>query len=86
MRVNITANTGWAAAQLSELEVYGAATSSSNLALGKATSESGHSDVYGAGNVGRRQPGHLLGEHQQLVPASGSRSTSAPRVASTGSC
>jgi hypothetical protein len=51
VRVNVTANTGWAAAQLSALEVYGAATSSSNLALGKATSESGHSDVYGSGNV-----------------------------------
>src|SRR5258708_30504147 len=32
VRINITANTGWAAAQLSELEVYGATTSSSNLA------------------------------------------------------
>ncbi|GIF69633.1 glycosyl hydrolase [Asanoa ishikariensis] len=51
VRVNITANTGWGAAQLSELEVYGAATSSSNLALNKATSESGHSDVYGSGNA-----------------------------------
>ncbi|HEV7708091.1 MAG TPA: discoidin domain-containing protein, partial [Asanoa sp.] len=51
VRVNVTANTGWAAAQLSALEVYGAAASSSNLALGKTTSESGHSDVYGSGNV-----------------------------------
>ncbi len=51
VRANITANTGWAAAQLSELEVYGATTSTSNLAAGKATSESGHSDVYPSGNV-----------------------------------
>jgi hypothetical protein len=51
VRVNITANTGWSAAQLAELEVYGAATSTSNLAAGKSTSESGHSDVYSSGNV-----------------------------------
>ncbi|GAA1885563.1 discoidin domain-containing protein [Asanoa iriomotensis] len=51
VRVNVTANTGWGAAQISELEVYGATTSSSNLALGKATAESGHADVYGSGNV-----------------------------------
>jgi len=51
VRVSITANTGWAAAQLSELEVYGAATSSTNLARGKPTAESGHADVYGSGNA-----------------------------------
>ena len=51
VRINITANTGWAAAQLSELEVYGATASSANLASGKTMAESGHSDVYGAGNA-----------------------------------
>ncbi|MGK5737489.1 galactose-binding domain-containing protein [Micromonospora sp. URMC 103] len=51
VRVAITANTGWSAAQLAELEVYGAATSSTNLALGKTMAESSHSDVYGAGNA-----------------------------------
>ena len=51
VRVNITANTGWAAAQLSELEVYGTSTSSPNLALGKAMSESGHSQNYVAANA-----------------------------------
>ncbi|MFG1674716.1 discoidin domain-containing protein [Micromonospora sp. NPDC049282] len=51
LRVTITANTGWTAAQLAELEVYGAAGSSTNLALGKTMTESGHSDVYGAGNA-----------------------------------
>jgi hypothetical protein len=51
VRVNITANTGWTAAQLSELEVYGVTTSSSNLAAGRPTTESGHSDVYPSGNV-----------------------------------
>jgi hypothetical protein len=51
VRINVTANTGWAAAQLSELEVYGATPSSNNLAQGKPTAESGHSDVYGSGNA-----------------------------------
>ncbi|MDI1462228.1 discoidin domain-containing protein [Catellatospora sp. KI3] len=51
VRVNISANTGWTAAQLSELEVYGAAGGSGNLAQGRPTTESGHADVYGAGNT-----------------------------------
>jgi hypothetical protein len=42
VRVNITANTGWAAAQLSELEVHGVSTvpTSPNLAAGKTFSAS----------------------------------------------
>ncbi|GIJ68872.1 galactose-binding domain-containing protein [Virgisporangium ochraceum] len=52
VRVQITANTGWAAAQLAELEVYGAATSSGNLAQGRAFSASGSVAPYGAGNAG----------------------------------
>jgi hypothetical protein len=51
LRINITANTAWPAAQLAELEIYGATTSTSNLALGKTMSESGHSDVYVASNA-----------------------------------
>jgi hypothetical protein len=51
VRVTITANTGWQAAQLAELEVYGAGAASGNLAQGRPTQESGHSDVYGSGNV-----------------------------------
>ncbi|GIJ52690.1 hypothetical protein Vau01_002060 [Virgisporangium aurantiacum] len=46
VRVNISGNTGWAAAQLSELEVYGAGTPTGNLAQGRPTQESGHADVY----------------------------------------
>jgi hypothetical protein len=56
VRVNITANTGWPAAQLAELEVYGSAPSSTNLALGKAMSESGHADVYAAANANDGNP------------------------------
>ncbi|PZG07007.1 Secreted glycosyl hydrolase [Micromonospora craterilacus] len=51
VRISITANTGWPAAQLAELEVYGAASSSTNLAAGRSMSASGHSDVYVAANA-----------------------------------
>ncbi|MDG4794926.1 discoidin domain-containing protein [Micromonospora sp. WMMD1082] len=52
VRIAITANTGWPAAQLAELEVYGATGSSStNLAAGRSMSSSGHSDVYVAANA-----------------------------------
>ncbi|MER5889125.1 discoidin domain-containing protein [Streptomyces sp. NPDC001941] len=51
VRVQITANSGWAAAQLSELEVHGAGTSSDNLARGKTMSESSHTEVYAAANA-----------------------------------
>jgi hypothetical protein len=46
VRIDITANTGWPAAQLSELEIYGAGTPTGNLAQGRPTLESGHADVY----------------------------------------
>ncbi len=46
VRASISANSGWGAAQLSELEVYGATSSTTNLARGRPTTESGHADVY----------------------------------------
>ena len=52
VRVNITANTGWAAAQVSEFEIYGGTTSSStNLALGRSMTASGVSQNYVASNA-----------------------------------
>ncbi|GAA1892649.1 galactose-binding domain-containing protein [Asanoa iriomotensis] len=52
VRASISANTGWGAAQLSELEIYGAGSGGTgNLAQGRPTAESGHADVYGSGNV-----------------------------------
>ncbi|WP_431728272.1 discoidin domain-containing protein [Verrucosispora sp. TAA-831] len=51
VRIAITANSGWPAAQLAELEVYGAVASSTNLAAGRTMSASGHADVYVAGNA-----------------------------------
>ncbi|GAA5187843.1 discoidin domain-containing protein [Rugosimonospora acidiphila] len=52
VRVNITANTGWPAGQLSEFEIYGSSTTSSaNLALGKTMSSSGVSQTYVASNA-----------------------------------
>ncbi len=56
VRVNITANTGWQAAQLSELEVHGAGESSVNLAAGRRLTASSSTGAYtpGNGNDGNR--------------------------------
>ncbi|MDX6229955.1 MAG: hypothetical protein QOI76_3345 [Frankiales bacterium] len=51
VRVNITANSGWTAPQLSELQVYGPTSTSTNLAAGHATSEGGHTQTYVSGNA-----------------------------------
>jgi hypothetical protein len=51
VRVAITANTGWQAAQLSELEVHGAEDSSANLAAGRPLTASSHTETYAAGNA-----------------------------------
>ena len=50
VRVDVTANTGWPAAQLAEFQVHGAAGSSANLAQGKAMSASSSQGEYPAGN------------------------------------
>ncbi|MGW3933772.1 discoidin domain-containing protein, partial [Streptomyces microflavus] len=51
VRVNITANTGWQAAQLSELEVRAAAASSGNLAAGKTLRASSSNGTFVASNA-----------------------------------
>ncbi|MFF1508539.1 discoidin domain-containing protein [Streptomyces sp. NPDC058326] len=51
VRVDITANTGWQAAQLSELEVHAADGSSANLASGRTLTASSHTEVYTAGHA-----------------------------------
>lgn len=51
VRAVVTANSAGKAAQLSELTVRAAATSTDNLALGRPTAESGHADVYPSGNA-----------------------------------
>ncbi|MFJ8659576.1 discoidin domain-containing protein [Streptomyces sp. NPDC093795] len=51
VRIDITANSGWQAAQLSELEVHSADESSVNLAAGKTLTASSHTQVYTAGNA-----------------------------------
>ncbi|MGW0563318.1 discoidin domain-containing protein [Streptomyces sp. NPDC003016] len=48
VRINITANSGWEAAQLSELEVHAADGSSANLAAGRTLTASSHTEVYSA--------------------------------------
>jgi F5/8 type C domain/CARDB len=54
VRVNITANSGWSAGQLSEFEIYGPGTggSTGNLAAGKPMTASGVSQTYAASNAG----------------------------------
>ncbi|WP_328660530.1 discoidin domain-containing protein [Streptomyces sp. NBC_00334] len=56
VRVDITANTGWQAAQLAELEVHAAGESSVNLAAGRRLTASGSTGAYppGNGNDGNR--------------------------------
>ncbi|HYU85458.1 MAG TPA: discoidin domain-containing protein, partial [Kribbellaceae bacterium] len=51
VRANITANTGWHAGQLAELEVFGAGTASVNLARGKAMAASSSVAPYVPGNA-----------------------------------
>ncbi|MGC0334296.1 hypothetical protein RKD23_007286 [Streptomyces sp. SAI-170] len=51
VRVDITANTGWQAAQLSELEVHSADESSPNLAANRPLTASSYTQVYTAGNA-----------------------------------
>src|SRR5262245_37657654 len=51
VRVNITANTGWPAGQLSELELYGASARSGNLASGRPMSASSVNASFAASNA-----------------------------------
>ena len=51
VRANITANSGWTAPQLSELQVYGPTSAGTNLAAGRPTSEGGHTQTYASGNA-----------------------------------
>ncbi|MDJ0381946.1 discoidin domain-containing protein [Streptomyces sp. G-G2] len=51
VRIEFTANTGWPAAQLAELEVRAAGGSSANLALGKTLTASSNTQVYVASNA-----------------------------------
>ncbi len=53
LRLNITANTGWTAAQLSEFEIYGGTTSATtNLALNKTFTSSGYTQTYAPAGAG----------------------------------
>ncbi|MFD8079361.1 discoidin domain-containing protein [Streptomyces sp. NPDC059718] len=51
VRLDITANTGWPAAQVSELEVHGSAVSTDNLAQGRTLTASSGNAPYVAGNA-----------------------------------
>ncbi|MFD6289740.1 discoidin domain-containing protein [Streptomyces sp. NPDC060205] len=51
IRIQITANTGWQAAQLSALEVREAGDSSANLARGRTLTASSHNETYAPANA-----------------------------------
>lgn len=51
VRIDVTANTGWQAAQLSEVEVRAPGDSGTNLALGKTLTASSNTQVYVPGNA-----------------------------------
>ncbi|GAA1151337.1 hypothetical protein F4556_003963 [Kitasatospora gansuensis] len=51
VRLAISANTGWPAAQISELEVHGATGTSANLAQGRNLTASSYSQTYTANNA-----------------------------------
>ncbi|WP_405968508.1 discoidin domain-containing protein [Streptomyces sp. NBC_00015] len=51
VRIDITANTGWQAAQLSELEVHAAGESSTDLARGRTLTASSHTETYVPSNA-----------------------------------
>ncbi|ORT58602.1 discoidin domain-containing protein [Streptomyces sp. CB03238] len=51
VRIDITANTGWQAAQLSELEVHAADGSSANLVTGRTLTAGSHTQTYTAANA-----------------------------------
>ncbi|MET1072382.1 MAG: discoidin domain-containing protein, partial [Umezawaea sp.] len=51
VRVDVTANTGWPAAQISEFEVHGATAATGNLAAGRAMSASSSQGEYPASNT-----------------------------------
>jgi hypothetical protein len=63
VRVQITGNTGWPAAQVGEFQVWSGAAQPppppppANLARGRATAESSHTQVYGSGNAVDGDPG-----------------------------
>ena len=69
VRLNITANTGWPAAQISELEVHGAADLDGQPRPGPDAHREQRQRALRRRQRQRRQPGHLLGEHQQRLPA-----------------
>ncbi|MFB9407121.1 discoidin domain-containing protein [Dactylosporangium matsuzakiense] len=52
VRLNFTANTGWPAAQVSEFEIYGVATTGGNLAAGRTFTASSQNAQYAPGNGG----------------------------------
>jgi hypothetical protein len=59
VRIDVTGNTGWPAAQVSELQVWSVPTGTppnTNLALNRPTAESSHTSGFGSGNAVNGDP------------------------------
>jgi hypothetical protein len=68
VRLNVTANTGWIAAQLSELEVYGVSSGSPNLAQGKTLTASSSVAPYTPGNANDLNQGTYWESNNNAFP------------------
>jgi hypothetical protein len=74
VRVQITGNTGWPAAQVGELQVWSGSAQPppppppTNLAPGRATAESSHPQVYGSGKAVDGDPGSYWESASSAVP------------------
>jgi hypothetical protein len=68
VRLDVTANTGWAAAQIAEFEIHGATGSSPNLAAGKTMSASSALAGYPAGNANDANQGSYWESNNNAFP------------------
>ncbi|MFI5661237.1 discoidin domain-containing protein [Streptomyces sp. NPDC051684] len=68
VRIVVTANTGWKAAQLADLEVHGAADSSVNLARGKTFTADSVTQAYAAANAGDGDPSSYWESKNDALP------------------
>ncbi|WP_199881639.1 discoidin domain-containing protein [Streptomyces sp. CB03911] len=68
VRLAISANTGWPAAQVSELEVHGTTSTSGNLALGRTLSSSSTSQSYTAANANDGNQGSYWESANNVLP------------------
>ncbi|MFC0507433.1 discoidin domain-containing protein [Micromonospora costi] len=89
LRLTVTGNTGWPAAQVAEFEVYGGSTPppttpppTGNLAAGRPVAETSHADVYVAGNTVDGNPNTYWESANNAFPQSVTVDLGSPRPVS----